>query len=156
MWLSNNPIINVDDYQYTVDSVTQLIQSVSTANKERPKFDSKRIPKNNPVADSPLSNDLQFNAIHPSNSSLKSNSVLDLSPMLQLPKANYGRKQVKSFPKGTRLMDPGTFKLVIEHQKEYSLPLPDFTQNKVRLGQKKLWDNFWPIIFSVPIELCFE
>ena len=40
-------------------------------------------------------------------------------------------------------MDPGTFKLVIEHQKEYSLPLPDFTQNKVRLGQKNM-GHFWP------------
>ena len=56
MWLSNNPINNVDDYQYIVDSVTQLIQLVSTANKERPKFDSKQIPRNNPVANSPLSN----------------------------------------------------------------------------------------------------
>ena len=41
-------------------------------------------------------------------------------------------------------MDPGTFKLVIEHQKEYSLPLPVFTPDKVKLGQKKILDNFLP------------
>ena len=115
MWLSNNPILNVEDHQYIVDSITKLIQSVSSTNKERLKFDSKRIPKHNPVADSPLSNDLRFNVIHLSNSSLKSNLVLNLSPTLQLHKANYGRKKVKSVPKGTVLMDPGTFKLVIEH-----------------------------------------
>ena len=91
-----------------------------------------------------LNKDLQFNVIHPSNLLLKSNSVPHFSHTLQNPKAPYGCKQVKSFPTGKGLMDPGTFKLVIEHQKEYSLPLPDFTQNKVRLGQKKLWDTFWP------------
>ena len=124
--------------------MTELIQSVSSANKERVKFDSKRIPKHNSIADSPLSNDLCFNAIHPSDLSLQSKSVLDLSPPLQVNKANYSRTQVKIIPKGTGLMDPGTFKSVIEHQKDYSLPLPDCTQNKVRLGQKKLWDTFWP------------
>ena len=144
LWLSNNPILNVEDRCYIVDSMIELIQSVSSCNKEHVKFVSKRLPKNNPNADTPLSNDFCLNEIHPSDSTLQSTSVLDMSSPLQVNKAYYGRTQVKVVPKGTGKMDPGTFKLVIEHQKEYSLSLPDCTQNKVRLGQKKLWDSLWP------------
>ena len=65
------------------------------------------------------------------------NLTQGFSYMLQNSKPPYGHKQDKSFSKNKGLMDPGTFKLVIEHQKEYSLPLPYFTPDKVRLNQKK-------------------
>ena len=150
MWLSNNPVNNIDDYQYIVDSVTQLIQSISSTNKECLRFDSKRITKNNMVTNSLLSNDLQFNEPCPSNSLLKSNLVLDFFHILQNSKAPYGHKQGKSLLKKKGLMDPGTFKLVIEYQKEYSLPLPDFTPDKVRFGQKNYGSIFGPK--SKPLE----
>ena len=134
MWLSNNPIINVEDRWYIVDSITKLIQSVSSANQQRLTYDCKQPTKNNTVADSPLSNDLNFNE----------NLIPDFSHVLQNSKPPYCHKQDKSIPKNKGLMDPGTFKLVIEHQKEYSVPLLNFTPDKVKLNQKKLWDNFWP------------
>ena len=64
--------------------------------------------------------------------------------MLQNSKTPYGHKQENGFQKNTGLMDPGTFKLVIEHQKEYSLPLSNLPPDKATLNQKKLWDTFWP------------
>ena len=47
-------------------------------------------------------------------------------------------------------MDLATFKLVIEHQKEYSLPLSNLIPDKVTLNQKKLWDNIWPKLKLYP------
>ena len=136
MWLSNNPIINVEDCQYIVDSITESVQSISSTNQQQLMYNSKQTTKNNTVPDSPLSNDLHSNE----------NLTPDFSHMLQNSKPPYGHKQDTSFPKNKGLVDPGTFKLVIKHQKEYSLLLPDFTLDKVRLNQKKLWDNFWPTL----------
>ena len=134
MWLSNNPIINVDDRQYIVDSITKFIHSVSSANQQCLMYDMKRTSQNNTVPDSLLSTDL----LQPSNLSLKPNLTPGFSHTLQNSKAPYGHKQVTHFLKNKGLMDPGTFKLIIDYQKEYSLPLQDFTQDKVRLSQKKL------------------
>ena len=134
MWLSNNPIINVEDRWYIVDSITKLIQSVSSANQQRLTYDCKQPTKNNTVADSPLSNDLNFNE----------NLIPDFSHVLQNSKPPNVHKQDESIPKNKGLMEPGTFKLVIQHQKEYSVLLPNFTQDKVRLNQKKISDNFLP------------
>ena len=80
---------------------------------------------------------------------LPTKSVPGMSSPLQLNKTHSCRKQVNVVPKGTGKMDPGSFKLVIEHQKEYSLPLPDASKTKVQLGQKQLWDCLWPKLKAV-------
>lgn len=116
--------------------MTELIKSVSSSNKEHVKFDSKQLPKHNPIPDSLLSNDFCLNAIHSSDSMLPSKSVPDMASPLQVNKAHSGCKQVKVVPKGTGKMDPGSFKLVIEHQKEYSLPLPDASKTKFNWDRK--------------------
>ena len=108
MWLSNNPIINVEDRRYIVDSITELIQSVSSANQQRLTYNCKRPTKNNTVVDSPLSNDQHFNK----------NLTSNFSHVLQDSKPPNGHKHDKSIPKNKGLVDLGTFKLVIEHQKE--------------------------------------
>ena len=107
MLSSNNPIINVKGRRYIVDSVTKLIQSISSANQQRLMYNSIQTPQNNTVPDSLLSNDLHFNE----------NLTPDFSYMLQHSKSPYGHNQVKSFPKNKGLMNPGTFELVIEHQR---------------------------------------
>ena len=50
IWLSINPIINVEDCRYIVVSITTLIQSVSSANQQRLMYDCKRHTRNNTVA----------------------------------------------------------------------------------------------------------
>ena len=134
MWLSANPILNVEDYQYIVDSITKLIQSVSLVNQHRLTYNSNRSPKNTVVPDSLVSNDSQ----------LQENLTRDNFQVVQISKTPYGHKQKNSSFKKTGLMDPDTFKLVIEHQKEYSLPLSNLPPDKATLNQKKLWDTFWP------------
>ena len=45
MRLFANPILNVDNYQYIVNSITELIQSVSLVNQHCLMYDSNRSPK---------------------------------------------------------------------------------------------------------------
>ena len=149
MWLFDNPILIVEDRRYIVATMTELIELVSSSNKDRVMFDSKLPPKHNPIPDSLLSNDFCVNAIHPSDSTPTSKSVTGMFSVLPVNKAHSCAKQVKVVPKGPGKMDPGSFKLLIEHQKEYSLPLPDASKNKVQLGQKKLWDSLWPKLKAV-------
>ena len=86
------------------------------------------------VPDSPVSNDYQ----------LQENLNWDNFQVLQTFKTSYESKPKNSLLKKTGLMDPGTFKLVLEHQKEYSLPLANLPPDKAALNQKTLWDTFWP------------
>ena len=134
MWLSTNPILNVDDYQYIVDSTTELIQSVSLANQQCLMYDSNRAPKSKEVPDAMVSYEFQF----PENRTSNNCQVLHTS------KTSNESKPKNTALKKTGLMDPGTFKLVLEHQKEYSLPLANLPPDKAALNQKKLWDTFWP------------
>ena len=134
MWLSANPILNVDDYQYIVDSITELIQSVSLVNQRRLTYDSNRSPKTIEVPDLLVSNDYP----------LQENLTWDNFQVLETSNTKSESKPKNSSLKKTGLMDPGTFKLVLEHQKEYSMPVANLPPDKASLNQKKLWDTFWP------------
>ena len=94
--------------------------------------DSKGSTKNNQVPNPLFNNELQF----------QENLTRDYSHVLQHLKTPFCHKQEKSSQKKTGLMDPGTFKLVIEHQKEYSLPLSNLIPDKVTLNQKKNMGQF--------------
>ena len=141
-WLLNNPINNVEDYQYILETVTKLIEVVSLS-----------IPKQYTVDTSQI-DDLQFNQNTPvsSTSVTLKNSPVALtvsspsifSPKIRKTESISSRNKATSISKSTRLMDPATFKLVLEHQKEYSL-VDKAVQSKdhIMIAGKKEWSTFW-------------
>ena len=131
-WLSNNPIKNDVDYQYINDTVIKLIQSVSSSNQEHERLHSTNIPGHDKVAKSPIIGDLQFDPITP----LSSSSTIPIDSHLFL-KANSRQNWAKSVKKRNRFMDTGTFKLVIEHQKEYSLQVKKVQSHNLATIKRK-------------------
>ena len=75
----------VDNYQYIVNSITELIQSVSLVNQHCLMYDSNRSPKTIKVPDSPVSNDYQ----------LQENLNWDNFQVLQTFKTSYESKPKK-------------------------------------------------------------
>ena len=141
-WLLNNPIKNDEDYQYILDTVTKLIQVVSFSNHKQCTVGTTQI------------DDLQFKPSTPVSSTLttlenspvilKIASPSILSPNNRSTESISSRNKVTSTSKRTGLMDPATFKLVLEHQKEYSLEDKAIqSQDPIMIAGKKEWSTFW-------------
>ena len=153
-WLRKNPINNDEDCQYIVDTVLKLFESVTLSNVEHrhvgkdPQNELQFQPGNE------TQNDLQFRPCTPVSSSLQTptNTPFLLKPastsLFQVPKrsnnTNRGRNKVSGSSKRTELMDIGTFKLVLEHQKEYSVQDKTIcNHDPIMNARKKEWNTFW-------------
>ena len=153
-WLWNNPINIDEDCQYIVDAVLKLFESVSFSNEEYrhvgkdPQNELQFQPDNETL------NDLQFRPSTPVSSSLQTpmNTPFLVKPastsLFQVPKrstnTNHSRNKVSGSSKRTGLMDIGTFKLVLEHQKEYSIQDKTIcSHDPIMNAQKKEWSTFW-------------
>ena len=65
-------------------------------------------------------------------------------PLNRLTESNSSHNQLTSTPKRTGLMDPATFKLVLEHQKECSLQDKAILScDRITIAGKKEWNTFW-------------
>ena len=99
-------------------------------------------------------NDLQFQPCTPVPSSVPTSTNTPFllktasSSLFRLPErstdANHSRNKVTSSSKRTELMDPATFKLVSEHQKEYSVQDKTIrSHDPITIARKKQSNTFW-------------
>lgn len=130
-WLSNNPIKNDIDYQYIVDTVTKLIQSVCSSNQERVGFHS--------------TNNLGQDKIALASPLVSLSTIpIDSQCFLMEKKPDSDRNRTKIVTKRNGSMDPETFKLLIAHQKEYTLQAKEIqSHDPVTINRKKKWNTFW-------------
>ena len=153
-WLRNNPINNDEDYQYIVDTVQKLIKSVELSNEERRTSDNKHWNElqfqsgneslfdlqNQPCTPVPLSVSSMTNTP----SVLKTAFIPLSGPLSGQPKRSTTSHKETSSSKRTGLMDPATFKLVLEHQKEYSIQdKKSRSCDPITIARKKQWKTFW-------------
>ena len=124
-WLSNNPIKNDIDYQYIVDTVTKLIQSVCSSNQERVGFHS--------------TNNLGQDKIALASPLVSLSTIpIDSQCFLMEKKPDSDRNRTKIVTKRNGSMDPETFKLLIAHQKEYTLQAKEIqSHDPVTINRKK-------------------
>ena len=153
-WLRNNPINNDEDYQYIVDTVQKLFKSVAISNQERRTSGNEPWKELQLQSDNESLNDLQNQPCTPVPLSIPSltNTPVVLKPaftsLFRQPEratdANRSRNKVTSSSKRTGLMDPATFKLVLEHQKEYSVQDKTIrSHDPITIARKKQWNTFW-------------
>ena len=133
-----------------MDTVQKLIKSVELSNEERRTSDNKHWNELQFQSGNESLFDLQNQPCTPvplSVSSLTNTPVVLKTASIPLsgqPKRSTSRHKETSSSKRTGLMDPATFKLVLEHQKEYSIQ--DKTSrscDSITIARKKQWNTFW-------------